>query len=90
MGYLDKKGCLHITGRVKSMIVLTNGKKAFPEEIESLINIVPGVRESFVWGEESDRETDDICAKILSIDRRSANIYRYRIRIRVQRYFRLR
>ena len=68
MGYLDKKGCLHITGRVKSMIVLTNGKKAFPEEIESLINIIPGVREAFVWGEESDRETIDICAKIL-IDR---------------------
>lgn len=68
MGYLDKKGCLHITGRVKSMIVLTNGKKAFPEEIESLINIIPGVRESFVWGETSDRESIEICAKIL-IDR---------------------
>ncbi|MBN1891412.1 MAG: AMP-binding protein [Clostridiales bacterium] len=68
MGYLDKKGCLHITGRVKSMIVLTNGKKAFPEEIESLINIIPGVRESFVWGERSDRDSVNICAKIL-IDR---------------------
>jgi long-chain acyl-CoA synthetase len=37
MGFIDKKGCIHVTGRVKSMIVLTNGKKAFPEEIESLI-----------------------------------------------------
>lgn len=68
MGYLDKKGCLHITGRVKSMIVLTNGKKVFPEEIESLINLIPGVKESYVWGENSDRETVEICAKIL-IDR---------------------
>lgn len=65
MGFLDKKGCIHITGRVKSMIVLTNGKKAFPEEIESLINLIPGVRESFVWGEESSRDAIDICAKIL-------------------------
>lgn len=68
MGYLDKKGCLFITGRVKSMIVLTNGKKAFPEEIESLINVIPGVRESFVWGDETEKDSVAICAKIL-IDR---------------------
>ena len=68
MGYLDKKDCIHLTGRVKSMIVLTNGKKAFPEEIEALINMIPGVKESFVWGDESEKEVD-ICAKIL-IDRK--------------------
>jgi len=68
MGYLDRKGCIHITGRAKSMIVLTNGKKVFPEELESLINLIPGVRESFVWGEKSDRDAVIICAKIL-IDR---------------------
>ena len=50
------------------MIVLTNGKKAFPEEIECLVNLIPGVRESFVWGESSERDAIDICAKIL-IDR---------------------
>jgi acyl-CoA synthetase (AMP-forming)/AMP-acid ligase II len=44
IGYLDKKGCIHITGRKKSMIVLTNGKKAFPEEIEYLINKTAGIR----------------------------------------------
>jgi len=67
MGYLDKNDCIHLTGRVKSMIVLTNGKKAFPEEIEALVNMVPGVKESFVWGDESEKDVD-ICAKIL-IDR---------------------
>lgn len=67
MGYIDKRGCIHITGRVKSMIVLTNGKKVFPEEIESLLNLVPGVKESFVWGETTEKEVE-ICAKIL-IDR---------------------
>jgi len=70
MGYLDRNGCIHITGRVKSMIVLTNGKKVFPEELESLINLIPGVRESFVWGEKTDRDSVVICAKIL-IDRQS-------------------
>lgn len=65
MGYIDKKGCIHVTGRVKSMIVLTNGKKAFPEEIEAILCEIPGVTESFVWGNKNDREAIDICAKIL-------------------------
>ncbi|MDD2579345.1 MAG: AMP-dependent synthetase [Clostridia bacterium] len=64
-GYLDKKGCLFITGRIKSMIVLTNGKKAFPEEIEFLIAHIPGVKESIVWGESSSRGAVDICAKLV-------------------------
>ena len=69
MGYLDKRDCIHLTGRVKSMIVLTNGKKAFPEEIEALINMIPGVKESFVWGDEREKDVD-ICAKI-QIDRKA-------------------
>ena len=68
IGYLDKRGCIYITGRAKSMIVLTNGKKAFPEEIEFLISRIPGVKESIVWGDTNTREAVDICAKI-KIDR---------------------
>lgn len=64
-GYLDKQGCLFITGRIKSMIVLTNGKKAFPEEIEFLLNRIPGIKESIVWGDTTTRETVDICAKLV-------------------------
>lgn len=68
MGYIDKNGCIFITGRVKSMIVLTNGKKAFPEEIEAVITEIKGVTEAFVWGNKNEREGIDICAKLL-IDR---------------------
>lgn len=68
MGYIDKNGCIFITGRVKSMIVLTNGKKAFPEEIEAVITEIKGVHEAFVWGNKNEREGIDICAKLL-IDR---------------------
>lgn len=68
MGYIDKNGCIFITGRVKSMIVLTNGKKAFPEEIEAVITEIKGVAEAFVWGNKNEREGIDICAKLL-IDR---------------------
>lgn len=69
MGYIDKTGSIHVTGRVKSMIVLTNGKKAFPEEIEALITEIKGVNEAFVWGNKNDRDAIDICAKLL-IDRK--------------------
>jgi long-chain acyl-CoA synthetase len=55
IGYLDKQGCIFITGRKKSMIVLPNGKKAFPEEIEFGVNRIPGVKESIVWGEDCRR-----------------------------------
>ena len=65
MGYIDKKGAIHITGRVKSMIVLTNGKKAFPEEIEAVLTEIKGVSEAFVWGYANDRQAIDICAKLL-------------------------
>lgn len=65
IGYLDEDACLHLTGRLKSMIVLTNGKKVFPEEIESLLGEIPGVKASFVWGEDSHRGTVDPCASLL-------------------------
>jgi len=65
VGYLDKKGCIHITGRAKSMIVLTNGKKVFPEEVEFLLGKIPGIRETIVWGDMSSRDGVDICAKFV-------------------------
>lgn len=64
MGFIDRKKTIHITGRIKSMIVLANGKKAFPEEIEQLLARIPGVGESMAWGEASSRDAVDICARI--------------------------
>jgi long-chain acyl-CoA synthetase len=46
-----KNNFLTITGRLKSMIVLKNGKKVFPEEIEFMINQNSFIKESLVWGE---------------------------------------
>jgi long-chain acyl-CoA synthetase len=65
LGRLDRHGCITLTGRLKSMIVLNSGKKAFPEEIEVLLDQIPGVRESFVWGASSGRGAVDICARLV-------------------------
>mgnify|MGYP004526464273 FL=1 len=58
LGYVDKNGFLFITGRKKDMIVLKNGKKVFPEELESLINKLPYVAESMVFGHIDHTKTD--------------------------------
>lgn len=60
LGYMDKDGYIFLTGRKKDMIVLKNGKKAFPEEIEILINKIPGVMDSFVFGEPIDGDWTDL------------------------------
>ena len=65
IGYIDEKGLIRITGRAKSMIVLSNGKKAFPEEYEIQLNNIPGIKDSFVWGNTAPDGDVQICAKLV-------------------------
>ncbi len=50
LGYFDRSGFLHLSGRRKSVIVTPNGKNVYPEEIEALLNDSPYILESLVWG----------------------------------------
>ncbi len=67
LGYIDKKGYLTIVGRNKDMIVLKNGKKVFPEEIELIINRLEEVEECMVFGmpDKKDRNNIKLSIKVV-------------------------
>lgn len=66
LGYIDKEGFLHISGRKKNVIIANNGKNVFPEEIEDILNRSPYVLESLVYGEKDDKHNEIIAAQIVT------------------------
>ena len=80
LGYKDKDGYLFITGRKKDMIVLKNGKKVFPEEIELIINNIELVQECLVYGipDEADKNDIKLAVKVVynkeKVDEKYPNI----------------
>ncbi len=52
VGYMDNDGYFYITGRLKSVIVLENGKNIFPEEIEEYLSDIELIAESVVVGRQ--------------------------------------
>lgn len=59
-GYMDSDGYIYITGRIKSVIVLENGKNVFPEEIEEYLGQLKTVAESVVVGRKKEDDSDTI------------------------------
>ncbi|HRR42269.1 MAG TPA: AMP-binding protein, partial [Syntrophales bacterium] len=58
LGYVDRKGHIHITGRKKNVIVLDSGKNVYPEELELHFRSSPAIAEIAVFGRKIDgRET---------------------------------
>ena len=54
-GRIDEQGALYITGRLKNLIILSNGKNVYPEEIEKVFSGIPGVQDAVVYEGKSKR-----------------------------------
>ncbi|MCI7146655.1 MAG: AMP-binding protein [Firmicutes bacterium] len=57
-GYVDEEDFIYITGRKKNVIIASNGKNVFPEELEYYLSLSPFIAESMVWGAEDERSGD--------------------------------
>lgn len=53
-GRMNEAEQLIITGRKKNIIVLSNGKNIYPEELEGYIQSIPYVKEVIVYGSKND------------------------------------
>ena len=59
-GTFNHRGFLSISGRIKNLIVMKNGKKVLPEEIEGYLLKVPLVKTAVVYGAKTGVESDDV------------------------------
>lgn len=61
LGRMDKRGFLYFQGRVKNLIVLSNGENVSPEELETRLYQLDGVRDAIVY-EENQQITAEVYA----------------------------
>ena len=72
IGFIDKHGALHITGRIKNLIILGNGENIPAESIEEQIYTIPYVKEVICYGKDNvivaevylDEEVADVKERI--------------------------
>lgn len=67
IGEFDSDGRLYITGRIKNMIVLSGGKKVFPEEVESVLEQNSNFAEVCVFGATRTSGAKDGTEEIMTV-----------------------
>ncbi len=62
---VDEEGYLYITGRIKEIIVLSNGENISPAEVEARFNELPFVQDSQVFEDVSESGTHFLALEIV-------------------------
>lgn len=81
LGYFDKQDCLVICGRAKEAIVLRNGEKLLPEEIEKHYGSIEAVQELAVFRVPGDGGCDSF--SIAAVRQRSKGVTDEIVRIHI-------
>ena len=66
LGFIDKDGFLHLSGRKKNVIIANNGENVFPEEIEDILSRNPFILECMVYGQKDEKHDEIIAAQIVT------------------------
>lgn len=53
IGFIDEYGALHITGRIKNLIILSNGENIPAESMEEAVYTIPYVKEVVAYGKDN-------------------------------------
>lgn len=64
LGHIDSDGFIYVTGRKKNLIILSNGKNVFPEELEEHLYHESIIKECVVIGREDDTGSIAITAVV--------------------------
>lgn len=62
IGHLDDKGYLYICGRLKNLIILSNGKNVYPEEVEDAMQAaIPYLKEVVTFADSANTGIYAVC-----------------------------
>lgn len=67
-GKINSEGQIYITGRKKNLIVLSNGKNVFPEEIEEYISGIDEVKEVVVYAPKDESGDERRLTALIYLD----------------------
>ena len=65
IGYIDSDGYIFITGRKKNVIILSNGKNVFPEELEEHLSHKNIIGESVVLGRKDTESGETVITAVI-------------------------
>lgn len=72
MGYIDDRGFIYITGRLKNVIVTANGKNVYPEEVETYLQRSPYIAECMVYANTDELGNETVITAQIYPDKEAA------------------